>query len=227
MEIFDLHPWDVQICEAREIQIKLQAKIDLNNKIDIKKLRLIAGSDISCTPHGNRLYASAVIYNYPELQIVKKYVYQDEVNFPYVPGYLSFREAPVLLKLFKDVSENIDLLLCDGQGIAHPRGIGLASHLGLFLNLPTIGCAKSVLVGEYQEPGENKGCSAPLLFKNNVVGTVLRTRQGVKPIFVSPGHKIRLKPATEVVLNCCPRYRIPEPIRAAHQEVTMFRIREK
>jgi len=142
-----------------------------------------------------------------------------------VPGYLSFREAPAVIAAFEKVKSRPDVMILDGQGIAHPRGLGLASHVGLLLGLPTVGCAKSLLVGEHIPVPPEKGASAPLIYKEKEVGKVLRTRTNVKPVFVSPGHMMDIKHAAEFVLRCCPRYRLPEPTRQAHHLVN--RIREE
>ncbi len=226
MKIVSLHPWDVDFPTAREIQSRLQQQLVLTDTISFADIQWVAAADVSFNRFGKVLYGAVVIMRFPELEIVETHVERAEVTFPYVPGYLSFREAPVILKIMERVRTTPQVLLCDGQGIAHPRGFGLASHLGLFLDLPTIGCAKSLLVGEYQEPAPERGAFSPLIFQGQTVGHVLRTRSGVKPIFVSVGHKISLKLATDVVLACAPRYRIPEPIRQAHRLVNEFRRRE-
>jgi deoxyribonuclease V len=224
MQILDLHPWDVSLSQAREIQNNLKDKIHLDNSFKIKNLKRIAAADISFFPKGNYLFASIVICYFPTLSKIGVHHYKARIGFPYIPGYLSFREAPVLLNLIESVDEPFDLLLCDGQGIAHPRGLGLASHLGLFLDLPTIGCAKTLLVGKYIEPDLEKGSDSTLVYQNKTIGTVLRTRAGIKPVFISPGHKISRKKANQVVLACCPLYRIPEPLRLAHLEVNKLRL---
>ena len=149
----------------------------------------------------------------------------ERVSFPYVPGLLSFREAPPLLKAFEKLSQSPDLAIFDGQGIAHPRGIGLASHLGLFLDVPTIGCAKSRLVGEHEPVGMEKGEMSDLIYKGESVGRVLRSKRDVKPLFVSPGHRISQDRAAEIVLSCCRGYRFPEPIRRAHLKVNELRVK--
>ena len=142
-----------------------------------------------------------------------------KVDFPYIPGLLSFRESPILLKAFAKIMSTPDVVILDAQGIAHPRGIGLASHIGLLLDKPSIGCAKTRLIGDYNEVGEEVGCYSHLTVKDKVVGAVLRTRKNVKPVFVSPGHKIDLDTSIDLVLNSCRGYRLPEPIREAHNLV--------
>ncbi|MFH0846842.1 MAG: deoxyribonuclease V, partial [Chloroflexota bacterium] len=159
---------------------------------------------------------AVVVLSYPELKPVETVLFRGEINFPYVPGFLSFREAPLVLKAFERLTKSPDLVMVDGQGLAHPRRLGIASHLGLLLNLPTIGCAKSWLCGEYEVPPESAGSFTPLLDRGEVIGTVLRSRTGVKPLFVSVGHKIKLESATRWVLRCCCGLRLPEPTRLAH-----------
>jgi len=146
-----------------------------------------------------------------------------KASFPYIPGFLSFREIPPLLDIFKKISIVPDILFCDGQGIAHPRGFGLASHLGILLDIPAIGCAKSVLVGKYVEPSVTKGSSSPLVYQEQQVGAAVRTRKGVKPVFVSVGHKLCLDDAVKIILQCSPKFRIPEPLRLAHRMVNEMR----
>jgi len=169
-------------------------------------------------------YAGMVVLNANSLDVIDQFILKGKISFPYVPGLLSFREAPLLLKLLKHVSQKPDLIFFDGHGVAHPRGLGLASHMGLFLNCPTVGCGKSKLIGHYSEPGLKKGSHSQLLDKKNgSIGAVLRTRDNCKPIFVSVGHKIDLKTAVHWTLHCTTRYRIPEPTRRAHLLVTAAR----
>lgn len=222
MRIENLHSWNVSPREAILIQEQLANKI--KTQALIKTPQIIAGADIAFDKVSNKAFAGIVILQYPSLEVVKEYTLEDEVLFPYIPGLLSFREAPILLRLFKKVTPAPDLLLIDGQGIAHPRRLGLASHLGLYLNCPTIGCAKSRLIGSYQEPGVKKGSSSPLLDKQTeTIGAVLRTKDGCKPIFVSIGHQIDLDNALYWTLKCTAGYRIPEPTRLAHNLVEKFK----
>jgi deoxyribonuclease V len=155
------------------------------------------------------------VFDYGSLQCIGEYHHIQKTSFPYIPGYLSFREGPAILAAFRKMTTLPDLLLFDGQGIAHPRRAGIASHLGVLLNIPTIGCAKSRLVGESEKPAPEKGAWSPLYYKDEVVGAVLVTRSGCKPLFISPGHLITLQEAIKVVLHLTPRFRLPEPIRAA------------
>lgn len=218
MKIHNLHSWNVSSQEAILIQEKLAKQIEI---CPLKRIpKYIAGADIAFNNETSNAYAGIVILQYPTLEVVKEYTLEDEVLFPYIPGLLSFREAPILLRLFKKVTPAPDLILIDGQGIAHPRRLGLASHLGLFLNCPAIGCAKSRLIGSYQEPGFKKGSNSPLLDKQaESIGAVLRTKDQYKPIFVSIGHQIDLDNAIQWTLTCTAGYRIPEPTRLAHNLV--------
>ena len=184
---------------------------------DITAPRLIVGVDISVDRFSGTGRGAAVVLSYPDLVIVETQVVTDSIEFPYVPGLLSFREAPLILAALEKLTVTPDLILVDGQGMAHPRRMGLASHLGLFLGVPTIGCAKSRLCGECEEPGREAGSYADLTDKGEVIGAALRTRAGVKPVYVSIGHMIDLPSAMRWVLACCRGYRLPEPTRLAHQ----------
>jgi deoxyribonuclease V len=164
-----------------------------------------------------------VVIDAESLEVVEVAATRAEARFPYVPGYLSFREIPPLLEAFARLETEPDLIVCDGQGRAHPRRFGLACHLGVLLDRPAFGCAKSRLIGEYREPGPRRGAHTQLRDAGEVIGEVVRTRAGVKPVFVSVGHRISLATARRAVLRLAPRYRLPEPIRAAHQEVNRLR----
>ncbi len=223
MKIEDLHPWNVGPQEAIHIQETLADRVETCPFALTPQF--IAGADIAFDKESNTAYAGVVVLQYPLLEVIHEYTLQDTVTFPYIPGLLSFREAPILLKLFKKISPAPDLILFDGQGIAHPRRLGLASHLGLHLNRPTIGCAKSRLIGTFQEPDTKKGSISRLYDKQSqIIGSVLRTKVGCKPIFVSVGHKIDLDSATQWTLDCTTHYRIPEPTRLAHNLVSKFKI---
>ncbi|HKK83653.1 MAG TPA: endonuclease V [Atribacterota bacterium] len=184
-------------------------------------IKLIAGVDASY--QSGYIIGGIVILKYPELSILDRKYIINKVNFPYRSGLLTLREGPALINLFKKVEWNPDIIFFDGQGYAHPRRMGIATHLGLFLDRATIGCAKSRLIGDYTEPGNKKGCYSPLLHKEIVIGTVLRTRDNVKPIFVSSGNHINLKKAIEITLSCTTKFRIPVPIREAHLFVNKIR----
>jgi len=221
MDISDLHPWDVTYKEAVKIQKELKDKVVLKN-ID-KRIRYVAGLDVSYARGSDIMWAGVVILDFPSLNKAEEVWSQKKVSFPYIPGLLSFREIPALLEALRKIEIEPDLIFCDGQGIAHPRGLGLASHLGIILNKPTIGCAKSRLVGTYNQVGERKGNYAYLTYKNRVIGAVVRTRSKVKPIFVSPGYGIMLNDCVKFVLETCSTYRIPEPTRQAHLLVNSVR----
>ncbi len=178
--------------------------------------RLIAGIDISAPDAQGVARGAVVALSYPGFGIVEVKVAEGKIRFPYVPGLLSFRESPLILAACEKLCCLPDLVLVDGQGIAHPRRFGLASHVGLFLDLPTIGCAKSILCGQHQPVGEETGSHAELLDKGELVGAALRTKSGVKPIYVSVGHRISLASALQWVIRCCHGHRLPEPTRMAH-----------
>jgi deoxyribonuclease V len=221
MRIFDLHPWDVPYREAIKIQEQLKGKVVLG-KI-ASSPNYIAGLDVSYEKGTHRVWAGAVILGFPDMAVVEKKWAQREVCFPYVPGLLSFREIPALLDVLTQITVEPDVIFCDGQGVAHPRGLGIASHLGVILRKPTIGCAKSRLVGDCDPVGEWKGDYSFLRYRGRIIGAVMRTRQGVKPLFVSPGYGVTLDDCIGMVLKMCPRYRIPEPIRQAHILVNSIR----
>ena len=172
--------------------------------------------DISVNKTQGIATAAVVVLQYPKLGLVETEVVQGEITFPYIPGLLSFRESPLTLAACQELTITPDLILVDGQGVAHPRRLGLASHIGLFLDTPTIGCAKSLLCGRHDEPGDEPGSYAEIVDRGETIGVALRTRPGVKPIYVSIGHKIDLQAAIYWVMKCCRNYRLPEPTRLAH-----------
>lgn len=221
MKIPGHHPWNVTAKEAVALQKKLRPRINLS-KLP-REPKTVAGVDVSYASASDTFYSGIVVLDLEDMAIVEEVTAQDEATFPYVPGLLSFREGPVVLKAFEKLKSTPDVVLFDGQGIAHPRGLGIASHMGLILNIPTIGCAKSRLCGEYQEPGREKGLFSYLSLGGSRIGAVVRTKTGVKPVFVSPGHLIDLDGSIEIVLQCCTRYRLPEPTRQAHLFVNRVR----
>jgi len=183
---------------------------------DGRAIELIAGADVHFPSKGT-VRAAVVVLTHPRLEIVDSSIYEGPCTFPYVPGLLSFREIPPLLEAWRTLREEPDCVLCDGQGIAHPRGLGLASHFGLVLGIPTIGCAKSPLFGAFEEPGPDRGDTAPIRDpRGRTIGSVVRTRDRTRPLYVSVGHGVSLRKAVSVVLSCSTRFRIPEPLRAAH-----------
>jgi deoxyribonuclease V len=219
LKYLNLHSWEVSPQEAIKIQKDLKSKISL--KKSFSKIDKIAGADVSY--YQNKMIAGVIIFKFPNLKIIERQSFISPVNFPYIPGLLTFREGPSILAAFKKIKNEPDIILFDGQGIAHPRRMGIASHLGLFLNKPTIGCAKSRLSGKYTSVGEEKGDYALLKESEEVLGVVLRTRKKVKPIFVSPGYKIDLPNSIEIVLKCIVKYRLPLPVREAHIFVNQIR----
>ncbi len=196
------------------MQRRLAAEVSRTNTVI--NPRFIAGVDISVRREQEMAAASVVVLSYPELAAVETRIARGKLDFPYIPGLLSFREIPLTLAAFEQLNITPDLILVDGQGIAHPRRIGLASHLGLLLDIPTIGCAKSLLCGLHETPGLEPGDYAAITDKGETIGAALRTKSGVKPVFVSIGHKIDLPSAIHWVLNCCKGYRLPDPTRLAH-----------
>jgi len=214
MKMRNLHSFDVDYKEAVRIQRQLAEQISLSPFS--AKYRYVAGADVAYSKKDNALFAAVVVLEYPSAEEVLSRTEKGEATFPYIPGLLSFREAPLLLQIFEELPITPDVVIFDGQGLAHPRGFGLACHVGLFLDVPSIGCAKSRLVGEHEEPGPIKGSTTPLTYKEKVVGAVVRTRDKVKPVFVSPGHKVDIKSAVRIVLETCRGYRLPEPTRIAH-----------
>lgn len=223
MRTHNLHKWDVEPSRAVEIQRALRDRVSLKNPPTLKRVRWVAGADVSYDQGDETTYGAVVVLSLPDLQIVEERWFRGRVSFPYVPGLLSFREAPILLRAFSLLRRRPDAVIFDGQGIAHPRGFGLASHVGLFLDLPAIGCAKTRLVGEHSEVAEERGSYARLTYQGKRVGSVLRTRASVKPVFVSPGHRISFQTANKLVLESCRGFRLPEPIRLAHQLVNRVR----
>jgi len=214
MKVNHLHRWDLTTARAREVQLKLALRVSRTDEIG--SARFIAGVDISVDRIRGVARGAVVVLSYPELRVVETRVVEGRVDFPYVPGLLSFREAPLTLAAFERLNIAPDLILFDGQGIAHPRRLGLAAHLGLFLDTPTIGCAKSRLCGSHRIPGLEAGSYAELVDGDEIIGAALRTKAGVKPVYVSIGHKISLESAIHWVTRCCRGYRLPEPTRLAH-----------
>ena len=212
--MLELHEWEVSTARAREIQLSLAKRV--TNENEAINPHLVAGIDISSGDAQGVARGAVVVLSYPELNIVEIEIAEGRITMPYIPGLLSFRECPLILDACENLSNIPDLVLIDGQGIAHPRRLGLASHVGLFLDLPTIGCAKSILCGKHQPLSEEAGSYAELLDKGELIGAALRTKSGVKPIYVSVGHKIDLTVALQWVINCCRGYRLPEPTRLAH-----------
>ena len=212
-----LHEWDVSYEEARDLQETLARKVRLEPlPSDIK---YVAGADMSLSKPHDTFFAGVVVMRYPDMDVVETHLVRRRAHFPYIPGLLSFREGPALLAAFAELETEPDVIMFDDQGIAHPRRFGLAAHLGLWLSIPSVGCAKSRLIGEHEEPGEERGSWTSLMDEGERIGTVLRTRTGVKPLFVSPGHLCDHAGARRLVLDCATRYKMPETTRQAHLAV--------
>jgi len=221
MKVRKLHRWDVSPAEAIRIQEALRRRLDLGEAR--RPTETVAGVDVSYDTRTPTVYAAVVLMRLDDHEILETATATRPATFPYIPGLLSFREAPAVLQAVTRLTRRPDCLLCDGQGIAHPRRFGLACHLGLLLDLPSIGCAKSVLVGEYQEPPEKRGGFRMLIDRGERVGIILRTRDGVEPVYVSPGYRMSTQQAREIVLKATGRYRVPEPTRQAHLLVNRLR----
>ena len=217
MKTIKLHEWDLSCAEARQLQLRLAQRVRFAAMR--KSPKIIAGLDCAFSKDGKQIFASAVVIDLSDFSIIETATATRKVDFPYIPGLLSFREAPACIDAIEKLKNTPDCLIVDGQGIAHPRRLGIASHIGLLIDKSTIGCAKSRLIGTFDEPGSKKGNFSPLIDCSKEIGAVLRTRTDVKPVFVSVGHKCTLEDAISVVLRCTTRYRLPEPSRLAHQLV--------
>lgn len=220
-----LHSWEVTPAEAIRLQETLRLRVICGGDAP-PDLRTVAGMDVSYDRRSPWVFAAVVVLNLPTFTLVDRAAVRANATFPYVPGLLSFRESPAGLAAWERLRVRPDCLLCDGHGYAHPRRFGFASHFGLWVDVPTIGCAKSVLVGEYQPPRHERGSVSDLVHGGEVVGKAVRTREGVAPIFVSVGHRVDLPSAVAVVLDCSDRFRVPEPIRQAHALVNRLRVEQ-
>ena len=218
MRIRQLHSWDISPTEAVALQRDLAGQLRIDYGLAESAVQSIAGVDLSPPDAQTGLVRGAVVVvAWPSLDVIEVSTAEGVADFPYVPGLLSFREAPILLEALSGLRGTPDLVLVDGQGTAHPRRFGIACHLGLAVDVPIVGCAKSRLVGEHEQPGEEKGAWTPLMHHGDVIGAVVRTRTGVRPIYVSPGNNIDLESSVRWALACSPRYRIPVPTRLAHR----------
>lgn len=214
--MFRCHSWDVTPKEAVVIQNELSRFIS-TKRVCLDKIETVGGCDVSFSNTGIYGRAAICVFSYPQLELIEFALSAGKISFPYVPGLLSFREAPLLLKCYKKLRFKPDIVLFDGQGIAHPRRMGLATHMGILLNKSTIGCAKTPLYGRFKKPSSTKGRFTFIDdTRGRHIGACVRTRNNTRPLFVSCGHMIDLRGAIKVVLNCCTHYRIPEPLRYAH-----------
>ena len=214
MRIEKLHPWNVTPVEAAKIQKDLKKQVSLID--DFNKIERVGGVDVNYKKGSGKATAAAVVLSFPGLEVWETQVVEGEVSFPYVPGLFSFREIPLLIPALEKLKTTPQVMLVDGQGIAHPQRMGLAVHLGILMNIPTIGCAKSRLLGTHENPSKKKGAFTNLYDQGEIIGAVVRTRTDISPVYVSIGHKISLPTALEIVLKCTTKFRIPEPLRAAH-----------
>jgi len=219
VKIQHLHPWDLSPTEAVRLQRQLQLLIETEDRFD--KVKLVAGVDVGFEDSGKITKAAMATLEFPSLIQVEQAIFRAPTSFPYIPGLLSFREIPAVLGAMEKLDRLPDLILCDGQGIAHPRRFGLACHLGLLTDIPSLGVAKSRLIGSHDELALDKGCWVPLTDGEEEIGAVLRTRNGVKPLYISSGHRICLESAISMVLACTTRYRLPETTRTAHRLASM------
>ena len=209
-----LHPWQVTSQEAIAIQESLRSQVVREDRLGA--MRTVAGIDVGFEEGGGITRAAVVVLRYPGLELAETSVIRRPTSFPYIPGLLSYREAPAALEAIDRLNALPDLLICDGQGIAHPRRMGLASHLGLWTDIPSIGAAKSRLIGQHEAVGDARGDWQPLDDAGELIGAALRTRPGAKPLYISIGHRISLETAIQMVLACTRAYRLPEPTRQAH-----------
>lgn len=215
----DLDPvtrqWPSTVAEARAVQERIRDQVVRRDQLG--EIRLVAGVDVGFEDGGRITRAAVAVLTFPGLELHEHAVSRRDTTFPYVPGYLSFREIPAVLDALEKIGDAPDVVLCDGHGLAHPRRCGLASHLGILIDVPTVGVAKSRLVGAYEMPDDRKGSWSPLVDDGETLGAVLRTRVGVRPVFVSVGHRVSLEAAIALTLQCLTRYRLPETTRWAHR----------
>ncbi len=216
-----LHSWKVSVEQAIRIQETLRNKIIL--KKDFTEVRAIAGGDVAYSKDGKRLFGAIAVLSFPKMETIDVSLAEGRITFPYIPGLLCFREGPILVKIFQVLKIKPDVMIFDGQGVAHMRKLGLASHLGLWLDIPSIGCAKTPLLNQFTNPGLQKGSVKWIYLKKEKLGAVLRTKDAVKPLFVSPGHRIDLSTSIRLTLETCREFRIPEPLRKAHQASLLLR----
>lgn len=222
MKITSLHPWPRDPQKALELQKLLAPQVSLK-PTPLRNISTIAGADVSCVRATGRVWAAVLVFRLADMELIEEGYNTVTTEFPYIPGLLSFREIPVLIEAIRKLKQTPDAVICDGQGLAHPRLFGLACHLGLWLNLPTIGCAKKRLVGEAHDPGSRFGDWESLEYQRRTVGSVVRTRTGCKPVFISPGHMMDVPTARQLILACCRGTRLPEPTRLAHLSVNRYR----
>jgi deoxyribonuclease V len=223
MQVKNLHNWNLSYQQAIELQKRLARRVK-HTKLR-KQPETIAGLDCAFSKNGEKIIAAVVVLKLPGFELIETTDATRKVTFPYIPGLLSFREAPVCIAAAQKLQNQPDIFMIDGQGIAHPRRLGLAAHLGLFFDKPTFGCAKSRLTGQFDEPKPEKGTYASLKDSDEIIGAVVRTRTNVKPVFISVGHKCLLRDAIKITFACTTKYRLPEPTRLAHQFVSRLKLK--
>jgi deoxyribonuclease V len=225
MHISPLHDWQMTPQEAIALQKQLAAQVVYDRPLPLDRIRLIAGVDVSVKPNAHGVdfsHAAIVVMRYPSLEIIETRTATLQTPFPYISGLLSFREGAVIIQAARQLEHVPDVFLFDGMGRAHPRRLGIAAHLGLWLNAPTIGCGKTHLIGAFQPLAPERGAFQPLVHRGETIGVVLRTRDKVSPVYISSGHLIDLDSAREITLAVTPTYRLPQPIRAAHNAAGIF-----
>ena len=220
MQINHLHDWTLNPKDAIALQSTLASQVITDTPIDLSTVKLIAGVDVSVK--NNISQAAVVVMTYPEMNIVETIRAQQPTAYPYIPGLLTFREGPVLEEAFSNLQHEPDVFVFDGMGQIHPRKMGIASHMGLWLDKPTIGCGKTHFIGDYSQPGINKGDYSNLTYKGDQLGVVLRTRTNVKPVYISVGHRADLESSVKLIMSVTPKYRLPRPIRMAHNAAGEF-----
>ena len=214
MKFTRLHPWTDDVQEAEKLQDKYRSMV--STKPEKTSFRLVGGVDVAYSKRDNNAFATVAVMKVPEMELIEKVRAQGEVTFPFVPGLFFFREGPIIMKALSRLKFAPDVFIFDGHGIDHPKGIGMASHMGLMLEMPTIGCAKKLLCGSVEQLGNNVGDTAPIINGNVEVGKAIRSRENVKPLYVSPGHKMDIETAVKTILDLLRGYRLPEPLRLAH-----------
>lgn len=215
MDYRELHSWNLSPSEAISVQNELREKI-ITEPLDTRKVRLVAGADISYNRYSDIAHAAFVVLDIKTLKTVATGIATSRLTFPYIPGLLTFREGLPLLAAWKNLQVEPDVVVFDGQGIAHPRGLGIAAHLGLLIDRPSFGCGKSLLCGKFENLATEAGSSAPLIYRGMQIGAAYRTKTDVQPVFISPGHRIDLASSLAIIRKCVSKYRIPEPTRQAH-----------
>jgi len=220
MKIQHLHNWGLEPKEAIALQNRFAEQVVDNTPLDLNAIKTVAGVDVSVKNGISQ--AAVIVCSYPELELIETVRAQQPTSYPYIPGLLTFREGPVLEEAFKKLQHEPDVFVFDGMGRIHPRKMGIASHLGLWLDKPTIGCGKTHFIGDYDEPAIEKGSYSDLIYKGEQLGVVLRTRANVKPVYISVGHRTALQSAIELILSVTPKYRLPRPIRLAHNAAGEF-----